>query len=140
MTKESIATLDALWLSAGQLARILSVLAREVTISGRETYAPSSMDVQDPIKLRALNGVGRLEFEDVFIPYDRQSPVPQSELVFDARRTGTLWTGSYQKGIHVPVIYLANRKILLPEKAYRETNGEVLTVCGSIGLNQATLG
>lgn len=38
-----------------QLSRFLSVVALELTISGKETYVPASMDVEDPVRLRALN-------------------------------------------------------------------------------------
>jgi hypothetical protein len=59
-------------------------------------------------------------FEDVFLPCEGQSPLPQRDLVFDARRTGYKWTGSYDKGISVPVVYLANGQILLPRSVYVE--------------------
>jgi hypothetical protein len=38
-----------------QMARFLSVVALELTISGRETYVPGSMEVGDSVRLRALN-------------------------------------------------------------------------------------
>jgi hypothetical protein len=68
---------------------------------------------------------GRLKFEDVFLPYEGQGPIPQAALVFDTHRTGTLWTGSYEKGIRVPVIYLADGQILLPKAVFEEAKRDV---------------
>jgi hypothetical protein len=42
-------------LSSSELARFLSVVSLELTISAREIYVPGSMDVEDPSRLRALN-------------------------------------------------------------------------------------
>ena len=76
---------------------------------------------------KVTNENGWQEFEDVFLPYEGQRPIPQSALVFDTRRTGHLWTGSYEKGLNVPVVYLTNGQILLPktifEKAKRTVEG-----------------
>jgi hypothetical protein len=76
-------------------------------------------------KCRLMNDKGALEFEGIFVPYEGSSPVPQSELILDRRRTGTVWTGSYDKGIHVPLVYLTNGQILLPKAAYAETKRTV---------------
>lgn len=72
----------------------------------------------DRCKLTDVRGAAL--FEDEFLPCDGQAPLSQRDLVFDARRTGYTWTGSYEKGISVPVIYLANGQILLPRSAYAE--------------------
>jgi hypothetical protein len=72
-------------------------------------------------RCRLTDVKGSALFEDVFLPCDGQSPVPQSDLVFDARRTGYTWTGSYEKGVSVPVIFLTNGQILLPRSAYEES-------------------
>ncbi len=68
---------------------------------------------------------GNALFEDVFLPCEGQSPVPKSNLVFDARRTGYTWTGSYEKGIKVPVVFLVGGQILLPKSAYEEAKKTV---------------
>ena len=76
---------------------------------------------------KVTNENGRLEFEDVFLPYEGEVAVSQSDLAFDVRRTRTVWTGSYENGILVPIIYLTNGQILLPrtifEKAKRDVQG-----------------
>lgn len=41
--------------SSTEMARFLSVVTMELTIVGRETYVPGSMQVADPVKLRAVN-------------------------------------------------------------------------------------
>lgn len=64
------------------------------------------------------DGKGTPEFEDVFLPYQGQSPVSQDKLVFDTRRTGSAWIGSYEKGINLPIVYLTNGEILLPRSEY----------------------
>jgi hypothetical protein len=84
-------------------------------------YDPT--DEADHCKLTDENG--RLKFEDVFLPYEGQVPVPQVALVFDTHRTGSLWTGSYEKGIHCPVIYLTNGQILLPKGVFEEAKRKV---------------
>lgn len=63
---------------------------------------------------------GNVLFEDAFLPCRGRSPVPKSDLVFDTRRTGYTWLGSYEKGINVPVIYLMNGQLLLLRSAYEE--------------------
>jgi hypothetical protein len=61
---------------------------------------------------------GKTLFEDVFVPYEGSSPVPEAELVFDTRQTGSLWTYSRQHGRAFPIIYLKNGQILLPRGEY----------------------
>jgi hypothetical protein len=63
-------------------------------------------------------------FEDVFLPCAGQTPLPQSELVFKARWTGSTWTRSDNR-IHVPTIYLANGEILFPQSLYEEARQAV---------------
>ena len=67
---------------------------------------------------------GSSVFEDVFLPCAGQTPLPQSELVFKARWTGSTWTRS-DKGIYVPTIYLENGDILLPRSLYEEARQAV---------------
>jgi hypothetical protein len=77
----------------------------------------------DRCKLTDQNG--NVVFEDVFLPYEGKSPIPQSALIFDFRRIGSGWVGSYEKNISVPVIYLENHQILLPRAAYNESKQAV---------------
>jgi hypothetical protein len=76
----------------------------------------------DRCKLTDRRGSG--VFEDVFLPCEGQSPLPQSELVFDARWTGSTWTRS-DNGVYVPTIYLANGDILLPRSLYKQARQAV---------------
>jgi len=62
---------------------------------------------------------GKVEFEDVFLLYERESPLLQDKLVFDTRRTGNLWTGS------IPIIYLADGEVLLPRSQYEKAKQTV---------------
>ena len=79
----------------------------------------------DRCKLTDRHGSG--VFEDIFLPCEGQTPLPQSELVFDRHRTGSEWTRS-DKGINVPNVYLANGQILLPRSLYQEARQAVY--CG----------
>ena len=72
----------------------------------------------DRCKLTDEHGTG--SFEDVFLPCIGQTPLPQGELVFDTRRTGYTWIRSPDKGINVPVVYLKDRQVLLPQSFYSE--------------------
>jgi hypothetical protein len=68
---------------------------------------------------------GKLKFEDTFLPYSGQTLISQTTLTLDSQRTGHLWTGSYEKGVHVPVIYLTNGQILLPKTFFEEAKRKV---------------
>jgi hypothetical protein len=70
----------------------------------------------DRCKLTDEKGTG--SFEDVFLPCVGQTPLPQSELVFNTRLTGEIWTRSPGKGINVPVVHLENGQVLLPQSLY----------------------
>jgi hypothetical protein len=72
----------------------------------------------DRCKLTDEKGAG--SFEDVFLPCIGQTPLPQGELVFDTRWTGSTWTRSPDKRINVPVVYLEDRQVLLPQSFYAE--------------------
>ena len=56
-------------------------------------------------------------FEDVFIACVGRTPLPQSELILDARLTGGKWIRS-DKGINIPVVYLKYGRSLLPRSLY----------------------
>jgi hypothetical protein len=68
---------------------------------------------------------GKLEFEDVFLPYEGHFPLPQDKLVFDTRRTGHVWTGSGEKGTRIPIVYLTDGEILLPRSEYEKAKQTV---------------
>ncbi len=68
---------------------------------------------------------GTRSFEDVFLPCVGQTPLPQRELVFNTRRTGSVWTLSPDKGINAPVVYLENGEPLLPQSLYAEAKRNV---------------
>jgi len=68
---------------------------------------------------------GNTAFEDVFLPCIEQAPFSQKELVFDARRTGNKWTQSQDKRVNVPIVYLEDHRILLPQSLYAEAKSEV---------------
>ena len=72
----------------------------------------------DRCKLSDEDGTG--SFEDAFLPCVGQTPLKQWELVFDTRLTGETWTRSPDKGINVPVVYLKDRQVLLPQSFYAE--------------------
>jgi hypothetical protein len=63
---------------------------------------------------------GAERFEDVFLPCEGQTTLPQGELVFDTRRTGYTWTRSPDKGINLPVVYIKYHGVLLPQRFYAE--------------------
>lgn len=65
---------------------------------------------------------GNPEFEDVFLPYEGQSPVSQDKPVFDTGRGG-IWIGSYEKGF--PIVYLTNGEILLLRSEFEKAKQTV---------------
>ncbi len=77
----------------------------------------------DRCKLTDEKGTG--SFEDVFLPCVGQTPLPQSQMVLNAKWTGDAWTRSPDKTINVPVVKLENRQILLPKSFYAEAKRDV---------------
>jgi hypothetical protein len=77
----------------------------------------------DRCKLANENGTGA--FEDVFLPCFGKMPIPQSELLLDKRRTGSIWTRSPDGRTNIPVIRLQDGQILLPQSFYAEARQEV---------------
>jgi hypothetical protein len=77
----------------------------------------------DRCRLTNENGAG--SFEDVFLPCIGQTPLPQSELVLKPRWTGQVWARSPDKRINVPVVYLENDQVLLPQSFYAEAKANV---------------
>jgi hypothetical protein len=80
-------------------------------------------------RCKLTDGRGSAVFEDVFLPCAGQTPLPQSELGFKSRWTGSTWIRS-DKGIYVPTIYLANGEILLPRSLYGEARQAVYCSAG----------
>ncbi len=76
-------------------------------------------------RCRLTDAKGTRLFEDVFLPCVGQRPLPQSELVLNTRRTGYTWTQSPDKKINVPVVYLEDGQILLPQSLYAQARQEV---------------
>ena len=76
----------------------------------------------DRCKLTDEKGNGG--FEDVFLPCVGQTPLPQSELVFQ-RFTGDTWTQSRDKRINVPVVYLDNGPMLLSRSLFADAKQQV---------------
>ena len=67
-------------------------------------------------RCRLADEKGAIKFEDVFLLYEGPSPVPEKDLTFDVDKTRTLHYGV--KGISLPVIFLQNGQILLPQSDY----------------------
>jgi len=89
----------------------------------RETgeWLDSWFDERDrAARCKLTNMNGWLEFEDVFLPYPGQAPLSQADVVVDRRRTGGLWSGTYEKGTNYPIPYLTNGEILLPKSEYEK--------------------
>jgi hypothetical protein len=80
----------------------------------------------DRCKLTDANG--DITFEDVFLPCVGP-PVPQRELILDARITDSLWTRSNNLDFKVPVVHLKNGAVLLAQSVYDKRNKEA--VCAS---------
>jgi hypothetical protein len=80
-------------------------------------------------RCRVTHVDGTLIYEGVYLPYQSQTPIPQSELLIDSDAmnlaqeqvdVGTPWTkGSDVMDFRVvPLVCLHNGKVLIPEKAY----------------------
>jgi len=68
---------------------------------------------------------GTVSFEDVFLPCVGNMPLPQSELAFNAQRTGETWTRSPDNRFNVPAVHVDNGQILLPRSFYAEAKRDV---------------
>jgi energy-coupling factor transporter transmembrane protein EcfT len=67
---------------------------------------------------------GTVRFEDVFLPCEGCTPLPQSDLVFK-RETGDTWIQSCDKRVNFPVIYVRYGLRLLPRSLYADAKREV---------------
>lgn len=77
----------------------------------------------DRCKLTDEDGNG--VFEDVFLPCVGQTPLPQSELVFNKRWTGDTWVRSPDKRSNVPIVQVEDGQKLLPRSFFPEAKQEV---------------
>lgn len=77
----------------------------------------------DRCKLTDENGT--VSFEDAFLPCVGNTPLPQSELAFNAQRTGETWTRSPDNTFNVPAVQVENGQILLPRSFYTEAKRDV---------------
>jgi len=76
-------------------------------------------------RCKLTNEKGKVEFEDTFLSYGSKTPIPKSDLILDTRRTGHLWSGTYEKGTRYPIVFLQNGEILLPRSEYEKAKGTV---------------
>jgi hypothetical protein len=68
---------------------------------------------------RLTDEKGAPEFEGTFVPYESKAVVPEPELRVDTTKTGHLWMGV------IPVIFLQNGTILLPQSDYAKARKTV---------------
>ena len=73
----------------------------------------------DRCKLTDENGT--VSFEDVFLPCEGCTPLPQSDLVFKWE-TGRTWTQSCDNRVNVPDIYVKYGLTLFPRSLYAEAH------------------
>lgn len=81
----------------------------------------------DRCKLTDEDGHG--VFEDVFLPCVGQTPLPQSELVFNKRWTGDTWVRSTDKRSNVPIIQVEDGQVLLPRSFFAEARQQKQVYC-----------
>jgi hypothetical protein len=72
---------------------------------------------EDRCRLSALDGT--TEYESVFVPYGRKAPLPADQLDIDTNKTTeqdaeAIWLNDWW----VPLIYLKNGDVLIPEGQY----------------------
>jgi hypothetical protein len=70
----------------------------------------------DRCKLADENGA--VKFEDVFVSYENRSPVAGKDLRINSERTRSLHMGVTGKDVSVPIVFLQNGQILLPQSEY----------------------
>ncbi len=84
--------------------------------------------VQNVDKCRVAFADGRLLYEGVYLPYEKQMPIPQSELSLDSKTMNRAQeqvevNASNQESSEpgtqvVPLVYLRDGDVLIPEKGY----------------------
>ena len=79
---------------------------------------------------RLTDEKGTPVFEDVFLPCVGQTPIPESELVLDAQRTGSPWIRSSDNRINVPTVFLEDHRVLLPRSLYAEARRQIFCSYG----------
>jgi len=88
---------------------------------------------------------GRLLYEGVYLPYQRQTPIPQGELLIDSMTMNRAQEQvevdassgeSSEPGLQVvPLVYLRNGEVLIPAKAYEVGKKRLDQIREARGLN-----
>jgi hypothetical protein len=85
--------------------------------------------VQNVDRCRNTSAHGSVLYEDVYLPYQKTSPMPQSELQIDSEAMNNaqmqfevhIFPGSRATGLEeVPLVYLKNGDVLIPQSIYAE--------------------
>lgn len=71
-------------------------------------------------RCRFTGETGILKFEDTFLPYEAQAPDQGADPKIDSNKTGNLWYGAGAEDTRLPVIFLQNGEILLPQSDYQK--------------------
>ena len=71
-------------------------------------------------RCRLTDEKGVLKFEDTFLPYQAHALVPEVELEIDPKKTGHLWIGVTTQNVSLPIIFMQNGEILLPQSEYQK--------------------
>jgi hypothetical protein len=74
---------------------------------------------------RLVDEEGRVKFEDTFFSYQDHSPIPETDLKIDPLKTRSLTIGVAGGNIALPVIFLQNGEILLPDTDYAKARKSV---------------
>lgn len=74
----------------------------------------------DTDRCRLTDEKGNLKFEGIFLSYQTKAGVSESELKIDATRTGNLWIGVTAASMSLPIVFLQNGTILLPQSDYEK--------------------
>lgn len=67
---------------------------------------------------RLTDEKGRVRFEDTFLAYEGQASVQEADLKIDPKKTGHLFMGVTANNVPLPIIFLQNGEILLPQSEY----------------------
>jgi hypothetical protein len=67
---------------------------------------------------RLTDEIGKLKFEDTFLPYDGKPLIPAADLRIDPSKTGHLWIGATPANVSLPIVFLENSAILLRASEY----------------------
>jgi hypothetical protein len=76
-------------------------------------------------RCRLTDERGAVMFEDTFLPYAAQAPLTNTDLRIDAKKTGHLSMGVTGYDISLPIIFLQNGTILLPQTDFQRAKNIV---------------